>query len=53
VRKAREQLTLEYVAEVERLDAKRNDLKNQISDIVDEKNTALVDVAGNGKVGAG
>ncbi len=53
VGKARKQLALDYVTELERLDAKRKDLKKQISDLVEEKNTSLVNVAGIGNLSAG
>jgi transposase len=43
----------DYVTELERLDAKRKDLKKQISDLVEEKNTSLVNVAGIGNLSAG
>jgi transposase len=53
VGKARKQLALDYAGELERLDAKRKELKKQISDLVDAKATTLVDVAGIGKLSAG
>jgi transposase len=53
VGKARKQLALDYAGELERLDAKRKELKKQISDLVDAKATTLVDVSGIGKLSAG
>ena len=53
VAKARKQLALDYVTELERLDAKLKDLKKQIGELVDEQHTTLVDVVGIGKLGAG
>lgn len=53
VGKARKQLALDYVSELERLDARLKDLKKQISEVVDEHRTTLVEVAGIGKLGAG
>jgi transposase len=53
VGKARKQLALDYVAELERLDAKLKDLKKQIGELVDERGTTLVDVVGIAKLGAG
>lgn len=52
VGKARKQLALDYLAEVERLDAKLKEIKKQISDVIDEHGSSLVDVFGVGKVGA-
>jgi transposase len=52
VGKARKQLALDYLAEVERLDAKLKEIKKQISDVIDEHGTSLVGVFGVGKVGA-
>jgi transposase len=53
VGKARKQLALDYVTEVERLDGKLKALKKQISELVDEQHTSLTDVVGVGKLGAG
>jgi transposase len=53
VGKARKQLALDYVSELERLDARLKELKKQIGDIVDQQRTSLVEVAGIGKLGAG
>ena len=53
VAKARKQLALDYVGELERLDAKLKDLKNQIADVVAEERTSLTDVVGIGPLGAG
>ena len=52
VGKARKQLALDYLAELERLDAKLKEIKKQISEVIDERQTSLVDVFGIGKVGA-
>jgi len=52
VGKARKQLALDYLTELERLDAKLKEIKKQISDVIDERQTSLVDVFGIGKVGA-
>jgi transposase len=53
VGKARKQLALDYLAEVERLDAKLKTMKKQIAELVDEQHTSLVEVFGIGKLGAG
>jgi transposase len=53
VGKARKHLALDYLAEVERLDAKLKALKKQIGELVDEQQTSLVAVFGVGKLGAG
>lgn len=53
VGKARKRLALDYVDELERLDARLKDLKAQIGDVVDERGTSLVTVDGIGKLGAG
>jgi transposase len=53
VGKARKQLALDYVNELERLDARLKDLKKQIGELVDEQRTSLVEVVGIGKLGAG
>jgi transposase len=46
VAKMRKQLALDYVSELERLDARRKDLKKQISDVLDEHPTSLLEVTG-------
>jgi transposase len=53
VGKARKQLALDYVADLERLDAHLKDLKTQIGAVVDEQRTTLIDIPGVGKLGAG
>ena len=53
VGKARKQLALDYVGELERLDARLKELKKQIGEVVDQRGTYLVEVAGIGKLGAG
>jgi transposase len=52
VGKARKQLALDYLAELERLDAKLKEITTQISDVIDVQDTSLVEVFGIGKVGA-
>jgi transposase len=52
VGKARKQLALDYLAELERLDAKLKEIKKQISEVIDEQRTSVVEVFGVGKVGA-
>ena len=52
VGKARKQLALDYLSELERLDAKLKEIKKQISEVIDEQQTCLVEVFGVGKVGA-
>ena len=46
VGKARKQLALDYTGELERLDARRKDLKKQISDVLVIHPTCLVEVTG-------
>ncbi|HVX68650.1 MAG TPA: IS110 family transposase [Mycobacteriales bacterium] len=46
VGKARKQLALDYTGELERLDARRKDLKKQISDLLTEHPTTLLEVTG-------
>lgn len=53
VGKARKQLALDYVTELERLDTKLKTLKQQISELVDDSRTSVVEVVGIGKLGAG
>ena len=53
VGKARKQLALDYVTELERLDTKLKALKQQISELVDDSRTTVVEVVGVGKLGAG
>jgi transposase len=53
VGKARKQLALDYLVELERLDTRLKDLKKQIAEVVDEQQTSLVEVFGVGKLGAG
>lgn len=53
VGKARKQLALDYVSEVERLDSKLKALKKQIAELVDAQHTSLIEVVGVGKLGAG
>jgi transposase len=53
VGKARKQLALDYVSELDRLDARLKELKKQIGEVVDQQRTCLVEVAGIGKLGAG
>ena len=52
VGKARKQLALDYLGELERLDAKLKEIGKQISQVIDEHQTSLVQVFGVGKVGA-
>ena len=52
VGKARKQLALDYLAELERVDAKLKEIKKQIGEVIDQRQTSLVDVFGIGKVGA-
>ena len=52
VGKARKQLALDYLTELERLDAKLKEIKKQIGEVIDDRQTSLVDVFGIGKVGA-
>jgi transposase len=46
VGKARKQLALDYTSELERLDARRKDLKKQIGDVLAEHPTSLLEVTG-------
>lgn len=52
VGKARKQLALDYLAELERLDARLKDIGKQIGEVIDEQQTTVVEVFGVGKVGA-
>ena len=52
VGKARKQLALDYLSELERLETKLKEISKQISEVVDEQQTSLVDIFGVGKVGA-
>lgn len=53
VAKARKQLAVDYLSELERLDTRLKELKKQIGEVVDQRRTSLVEVAGIGKLGAG
>ena len=53
VGKARKQLTLDYVGDLERLDAKLKDLKAQIAEAVAEQGSSLISIDGIGPLGAG
>jgi transposase len=46
VGKARKQLALDYTSELERLDARRKELKKQIGDVLTEHPTSLLEVTG-------
>jgi transposase len=53
VGKARKQLALDYLVDLERLDGQLKELKKQIADVVAEQGTRLVEIVGVGALGAG
>ena len=53
VGKARKQLALDYVGDLERLDARLKDLKAQIAEAVAEQGSSLISIDGIGPLGAG
>jgi transposase len=53
VGKARKQLALDYIGDLERLDTKLKDLKGQIAEGVAEQRSSLVTIDGVGPLGAG
>jgi transposase len=52
VGKARKQLALEYVSELERLDARLKELKRSLAEVLDEHRTTLMDINGIGPINA-
>ena len=53
VGKARKQMVLDYLADLERLTAQMKDLKKQITKVLDERGTSLLEIDGIGHLGAG
>jgi transposase len=53
VGKARKQLALDYLTDLERLDARLKDLKRQIAEAVAEQHSSLTTIDGVGPLGAG
>ncbi len=53
VGKARKQLALDYIVDLERLDSQLKELKKQIAEIVTEQRSTLVEIIGVGPLGAG
>jgi hypothetical protein len=52
VRKARKQLALDYLGELERLDARLKELKKSLTDVLDEHPTTLREINGVGPINA-
>ena len=53
VAKARKQLALDYIGDLERLEVRLKELKTQIADTVAEQHSSLTDIVGVGPLGAG
>ena len=53
VGKARKQMALDYLADLERLTGQMKELKKQITKVLDERSTSLLEVDGIGHLGAG
>jgi transposase len=53
VGKARKQLALDHIIDLERLDGQLKELKTQIAEVVTEQRSTLVEIVGVGPLGAG